>query len=89
MKVDRTEQDEIQLTQELLAMMLGVQRTTVTQVAGVLQAAGLIRIHRGRIEIVDRAGLERRACECYRAIRSYFEKVAPDPAPDGPCATAA
>jgi CRP-like cAMP-binding protein len=87
--LDRTEQAEIQLTQELLARMLGVQRTTVTQVAGMLQAAGLIRIHRGRIEILDRGGLEHRACECYRAIRSYFEMVAPDPAPDGPCATAA
>ena len=86
---DRTGSDEIQLTQEFLAMMLGVQRTTVTQVAGMLQSAGLIRSLRGRIEILDRAGLEQRSCECYAIVRDYFEVVAPAPAADGPCATAA
>jgi len=85
---DRTQSDEIQLTQEFLAMMLGVQRTTVTQVAGMLQSAGLIRSSRGRVQILDRPGLERRACECYEVVRNYFDVVTPEPASDGPCAPA-
>lgn len=84
---DRCQGDELTVTQEFLAMMLGVQRTTVTQVAGLLQEAGLIRYQRGRIAIVDRAGLEARACECYRLVRRHAEAVLPDgPAEDGPCA---
>jgi hypothetical protein len=55
--------------------MLGVRRTTVTVVANVLQQAGLIRYHRGQIEIVDRIGLEARACECYDAIRHQIGEV--------------
>jgi DNA-binding transcriptional MocR family regulator len=83
--LDRTHSNELQLTQEFLAMMLGVQRTTVTQVAGMLQASGLIRSQRGRVEILDRAGLERRSCECYPVVRRHFEAVTPAPAEDGPC----
>jgi hypothetical protein len=84
---DRHDGDELNVTQEFLAMMLGVQRTTVTQVAGMLQEAGLIRYHRGRVTIVDRAGLERRACECYGLVKRHAEAVLPDaPAEDGPCA---
>jgi hypothetical protein len=56
--------------------MLGVRRTTVTVVANVLQQAGLIRYHRGQIEIVDRPGLEARTCECYEAIRRQIDHVA-------------
>jgi hypothetical protein len=56
--------------------MLGVRRTTVTVVANMLQQAGLIRYHRGRIEITDRRGLEGRACECYEAIRRHVEEIA-------------
>jgi CRP-like cAMP-binding protein len=83
---DRVEGDEVGVTQELLAMMLGVQRTTVTQVAGMLQESGLIRYQRGRISILDRAGLERRACECYRAVQRHAEHVLPEsPAENGPC----
>ena len=59
----------IDLTQEFLAQMLGTRRTTVTLVARALQEAGLIRYRRGKIEILDRAGLEEAACECYRVIR--------------------
>ena len=66
---DRVEGDQLQLTQEFLSDMLGSQRTTVTQVAGALQAAGLIRYQRGRIEVQDRPGLERISCECYAIIR--------------------
>jgi CRP-like cAMP-binding protein len=83
---DRSDRDELQLTQEFLAMMLGVQRTTVSQVASLLQDAGLIRYQRGRMTILDRAGLERRACECYRRIRAHAERaLPPSPAVDGPC----
>ena len=63
---DRIERDEFYLTQEFLAMMLGTGRPAVTAAAGALQEAGLIRYHRGNLTIVDRAGLERAACECYR-----------------------
>jgi Mn-dependent DtxR family transcriptional regulator len=57
--------------------MLGVRRPTVTVVARMLQEAGLIRYHRGHIEILDRPGLEARACECYRAIRRQIDEVTP------------
>ncbi|HZU78078.1 MAG TPA: helix-turn-helix domain-containing protein, partial [Dehalococcoidia bacterium] len=55
--------------------MLGSRRATVTLSAGILQAAGLIRYHRGHVTIVDRAGLEAVACECYGVIRSALERV--------------
>jgi CRP-like cAMP-binding protein len=85
---DRTSEEELSLTQEFLAMMLGVQRTTVSQVASLLQEAGLIRYQRGRMVIVDRPGLERRACECYQRVRDHCVHVLPpSPAEDGPCAT--
>ena len=83
---DRLDGDEMQLTQEFLAMMLGVQRTTVSQVASMLQEAGLIRYQRGRLVVLDRAGLERRACECYRHVCAHTQRVLPpSPAEDGPC----
>ena len=65
---DRLRSDVLPLTQEHLAIMLGVQRTTVTATASSLQARGLIAYSRGRIRILDRPALERCACECYRAI---------------------
>ena len=73
---DRLDSNTIKLTHEFLSQMLGVRRTTVTVVANVLQQAGLIRYHRGQIEIVDRQGLEARACECYEAIRQQIDQVA-------------
>lgn len=72
---DRVEGDEIALTQEFLAQMLGVRRATVTMVAGELQRAGLIDYSRGRIRIVDRHGLERVACECYEVVRRVINRV--------------
>jgi CRP-like cAMP-binding protein len=66
---DRIDTDTIPLTQEFLAQMLGVRRTTVTLIARTLQTAGLVRYNRGRIEILDRAGLEESSCECYEIIR--------------------
>lgn len=84
---DRAVSDELNLTQEFLAMMLGVQRTTVNQVAGLLQEAGLVKLQRGRVTILDREGLERRACECYARVRDHARQVLPSsPAEDGPCA---
>ncbi|MBL8771894.1 MAG: Crp/Fnr family transcriptional regulator [Phenylobacterium sp.] len=75
---DRAGDRMIQLTQESLAEMLGLQRTTVTAVTAGLQARGLIRTHRGRVEIVDRPGLERASCECYRAVEDHFAALLPE-----------
>ena len=75
---DRAGDGVIHLTQESLAEMLGVQRTTVTAVTAELQARGLIRAQRGRVQVVDRPGLERAACECYRAVEDHFAKVLPE-----------
>jgi CRP-like cAMP-binding protein len=72
---DRTDEREVPLTQESLAHMLGVRRTTVTVVASRLQADGLIRYQRGHIVVLNRVGLEELACECYRAIRRRTEGV--------------
>jgi CRP-like cAMP-binding protein len=78
---DRIDTSTVSLTQEFLADMLGVQRTTVTVVARALQAAGLIRYRRGVVDILDRAGLEAIACECYRAVRRNYQRLLPDPFP--------
>lgn len=75
---DRTGEDLIHLTQESLAEMLGVQRTSVTAVSRALQAKGLIRYRRGRVEVLDRAGLEHAACECYRAVEDHFARLLPE-----------
>ncbi|QNM82264.1 Crp/Fnr family transcriptional regulator [Sphingomonas sabuli] len=67
--------DSIELTQEALSGLLGVQRTTVNAVARTLQDEGLIATRRGTIHVTDRAGLKRRACECYEAIEGHFADV--------------
>ena len=67
--------DRIELTQEALAGLLGVQRTTVNAVVGVLQDQGLISARRGRVIVVDRAGLKRQACECYSVVEEHFGAV--------------
>jgi len=72
---DRVGGDELALTQEFIAQMLGVRRPSVTVVAGVLQQAGLIRYSRGRITVLDRTGLEEASCECYGAVRREFEQL--------------
>lgn len=74
---DRIDTNTVHLTQEFLADMLGVQRTTVTTVAGSLQTKGLIRYRRGVVDILDRAGLEAIACECYGAVRRGYERLLP------------
>jgi hypothetical protein len=71
---DRSEGDELQLTQEILAGMIGARRPTVSIVGGILQKAGLIRVNRGRVTILDRSGLEEASCECYAAIRQAFDR---------------
>ncbi len=75
---DRAGADVVHLTQEALAEMLGVQRTSVTAVALKLSEKGLIRYQRGKVEIVDRRGLEAEACECYRAVEAHFKLVLPE-----------
>jgi DNA-binding transcriptional regulator YhcF (GntR family) len=72
---DRMQSDEFLLTQEFLAMMLGVQRTGVSTVAAALQRAGLIRYKRGKVTIIDRAGLIRRSCECYAVSKNEFDRL--------------
>ncbi len=74
---DRTASDIIPLTQEALAEMLGVQRTTVTAAARSLQARGFIRYRRGVIECTDVAGLKQASCECYALMRATFERLLP------------
>jgi CRP-like cAMP-binding protein len=75
MSHDRVGINEFAITHEFLASMLGARRATVSLSAGALQAAGLIRYHRGQVTIVDRAGLEGAACECYAVIRSRLNAV--------------
>jgi CRP-like cAMP-binding protein len=78
---DRTDQDTLSLTHADLAELLGVQRSTVSGVLRTLQTAGLITQQRGGINIVDRAGLEEMACECYGRIRQSFAKLLPSSFP--------
>jgi hypothetical protein len=75
---DRMQSDEFLLTQEFLAMMLGVQRTGVTAAASALQRDGLIRYKRGNVTILDRRGLQRRSCECYRVSKIEFDRLLGD-----------
>jgi len=77
---DRMQSDEFLLTQEFLAMMLGVQRTGVTVAASTLQRAGLIRYRRGNVTIIDRRGLIRRSCECYGVSKREFDRLLGDQA---------
>jgi CRP-like cAMP-binding protein len=72
---DRMQSDEFLLTQEFLAMMLGVQRTGVTAAASAVQREGLIRYRRGNVTILDRRGLERRSCECYGVSKREFDRL--------------
>jgi CRP-like cAMP-binding protein len=72
---DRVGTDTLLLTQEIMAQMLGVRRASVSVVAGKLQKAGLIRYSRGIMTIVDRAGLEGCACECYGVVRAEMERL--------------
>jgi Mn-dependent DtxR family transcriptional regulator len=66
------------MTQELIANMLGVRREGVTEGAMKLQHAGLIRYARGRISVLDRAGIERRTCECYAVVKKEYDRLLPE-----------
>jgi CRP-like cAMP-binding protein len=77
---DRMPSDDFLLTHEFLGMMLGVRRTTVTDVMGALQKAGLIRYRRGHVTILDRQALQQRACECYEISRLEFDRLLGDTA---------
>ena len=72
---DRLGGDELNLTQQILAEMLGVRRASVTTAAGVLQTAGLVKYRRGKVTVLDRKGLEAASCECYRVVRAEFDRL--------------
>jgi CRP-like cAMP-binding protein len=75
MVADRLDRDTFELTHDFIAQMLGVRRASVTESLGALEKRGLIRTSRGRITLVDRAGLEASVCECYAAIRSAVSRL--------------
>lgn len=82
--MDRLASVEVQLTQDTIAGLLGVRRESVTTTAGKLQAAGLIRYHRGRITVLNRRLMEAHVCECYAATRFELDRLIPRPAQLGP-----
>jgi CRP-like cAMP-binding protein len=75
LSLDRLPSNKLTMTQELIANMLGVRREGVTEAAGKLQGAGLIRYSRGQITVLDRAGLEAVSCECYRIVRAEYDRL--------------
>ena len=75
LSLDRLPGNQLNMTQELIANMLGVRREAVTEAAGKLQAAGLIEYSRGHITIIDRPGLEARACECYATVKLEYDRI--------------
>jgi len=77
LSLDRLSSNELIMTQELIANMLGVRREGVTEAAGNVQRAGLISYNRGRITVLDRPGLEARACECYAVVKKEFDRLLP------------
>jgi CRP-like cAMP-binding protein len=77
LSLDRLPNNELKMTQELIANMLGVRREGVTEAAGKLQAAGLIHHQRGKITVLDRPKLELRVCECYAVVKKEFDRLLP------------
>ncbi|WP_412851739.1 Crp/Fnr family transcriptional regulator [Ectothiorhodospira shaposhnikovii] len=75
LSLDRLPSNHLVMTQELIANMLGVRREGVTEAAGKLQRAGLIKYHRGHITVLDRAGLEARSCECYAVVKRECDRL--------------
>ena len=78
LSLDRLDDNELVMTQELIANMLGVRREGVTEAALKLQQAGFIRYSRGRITVLDRPGLEARTCECYAVVKKEYERLLPE-----------
>jgi len=89
LNLDRAASENLLMTQELMAGMLGVRRESVTEAAGKLQHAGLISYTRGHIEVLDRPGLEHEACECYGVIKRAFGLLQSDLSESAPGATPA
>lgn len=79
MSIDRLHANELVITQELISNLLGVRRESVTATAGKLQKEGLISYSRGRIKVLDRPGLEARACECYETVKLEYDRLLPHP----------
>lgn len=77
LSIDRLPSNELVMTQELIANMLGVRREGVTEAAGRLQHDGLIQYRRGHITVLDRVGLEKRSCECYGVVRKEYDRLLP------------
>ena len=77
LSLDRLASNELVMTQELIAHMLGVRREGVTEAAGSLQAEGLIQYSRGRITVLDRKRLEARVCECYSVVKKEYDRLLP------------
>ena len=77
LSLDRLDTNDLVMTQELIANMLGVRREGVTEAAGHLQHAGLIHYRRGHITVIDRAGLEQRTCECYAVVKKEYDRLLP------------
>jgi len=77
LSLDRLSSNELRMTQELIANMLGVRREGVTEAAGKLQDAGLIVYRRGRITVLDRPGVESRSCECYQVVKTELDRLLP------------
>ena len=88
LSLDRLQGNELVMTQELIANMLGVRREGVTEAASKLQADGLIHYRRGHIEVLDRAGLEKRVCECYAVVKREYDRLLPYSIPGLPDTTA-
>jgi len=80
--LDRMPGRELVMTQELVATMLGVRRESITEAAGQLQLAGVIRYRRGHIAVLDRHGLEARTCECYAVVKNELARLLTDAQPD-------
>ena len=78
LSLDRLSSNSLKMTQELIANMLGVRREGVTEAAGNLQRAGLIRYNRGHIDVLDRPGLEQAVCECYAVVKVEFDRLLSD-----------
>jgi CRP-like cAMP-binding protein len=78
LSLDRLKGNELVMTQELIANMLGVRREGVTEGALKLQQAGLIRYARGHISVLDRDGLQKRSCECYAVVKKEYDRLLPD-----------
>lgn len=77
LSLDRLPSNQLKMTQELIANMLGVRREGVTEAAGNLQQAGLIQYSRGQITVLDRVGLEARVCECYQVVKTESDRLLP------------